>query len=896
MKWFRKLLGKPAATNAPTQPPRPPARPAPRPAVDPDQLRQALVAAEAETRGPAAKALGEALAASVREPARDDPPEVWVAAVCHLTDKAIAPAWLDKLTGDAWLAEVAGRARSAEIRLDAARRIEDGAVLEQVARASRDKDKRVYRHCSDRLRERRLADESARRVADLAGRLRALLDEVPLSQSRLIALDKEVRGLGGEAGECAALLEQARARAQDEAELRRQAHAGRSEAAALQAECCGPAGPEPGQVEAWQARHAATAQALAGLPAWLTGEADVAAWVASLAAVEASLGAAAEETERASACEHFLAALNPDQVPDGEAIAAWAALPKPTHAATRADLEARWQARLPVAAAPEPRPEPRPERPAKAPKPPRIDEDALRGLLDELDTALTEGHLAAADAAVKQIEALLAGHPLHGHLAARWHGAHARLGELHGWARWGGGQAREHLIAAAEALLTGAPDADHLAVAVPALREEWKHLNATAPAREEQWRRFDAALEKAWQPVEVQRAEAAARHDEARVAKEALCAEWEAWLAGLAWDHADYKVVEARRQEMLNQWRAAPQASFRDERALHKRLDVLLHAIEGRLDAARAIELERREQLVAAAARLVDEADLGRAMTEAKALQAQWNQPGVPVRLKRDDEQRLWRHFRAACNAVFARRDALRAEQAAQREEGARARQSLLEALAASLTGSDAAEIKAAVARFRADWKRARPDHRGPADGLDARARELEQQAERRLEALRQERHQARYRSLASKAALVAGVEQAAAAGKPLADMVEQAKQAWEALPHLPGKLENPLAERLAAAPAATAAKLAAGHAERDALLLDLEISLDLPSPASCAEARRVRQMERLQAHFGAAAAAVPDAEDMLAHWYAIPATIDSGHEARVAAVMARLAGQAGAS
>jgi len=593
MKWIKKLLGKPTATTAPAQVPRQPARPAAQPVVDLGALRQALAGADAETRGGAAKALGQALAASAREPNPDDPPEVWVAALCHLADKTLAPAWLDRLAGDEHLAEVASHARSAEIRLDAARRIEGGAVLEQLARASRDKDKRVYRHCSDRLRERRLADESARRLADLAGRLRALLDEEPLSQSRLIALDKEVRGLAGEAGECAALLEQARARAQDEAELRRQAHGRRTEAAALQAECCGTAWPEPGQAEACQERRAALAQALAGLPAWLAGEADATAWAASLGVIEASLRNWTEELEHAAACEAFLAGLDPEQAPDGDAIAAWAGLAKPAHAATRADLEARWQARLPVVAAPEPAPKPHPEKPARAPKPARIDEDALGGLLDQLDTALTEGHLAAADAVVKQIEAMVSGHALHGRLAARWQGAHARLGELHGWARWGGGQAREHLIAAAEALLAGEPDADRLAVAVPELREEWKRLNASAPARDEQWRRFDAALEKAWQPVEALRAEAAARHEQARAAKEALCAEWEGWLAGQVWDHADYKVIEARRQEMLGQWRAAPQASFRDERALHKRLDALLHAIEGRLDAVRAMELER---------------------------------------------------------------------------------------------------------------------------------------------------------------------------------------------------------------------------------------------------------------------------------------------------------------
>jgi hypothetical protein len=893
MKWFRKLLGKPAAKSAPAEPPRQPPRPAVVPAADIGQLRQALAAAGADSRAGAAKALGAALASVVQEPEPADPAEVWLAAVCHLADKGVAPAWLDRLAGDAALAEVATQARNADIRLEAARRIQDGAVLDQVARASRDKDKRVHRHCADCLRERRLAEQAASRVQELAGRLRALLAEVPLSQSRLIALDREVRGLGGEAGECAALLEQARVRSQQEADQRRQAHAGRAGATALQAECAATDWPEPGQIETWQQACAALAQARAGLPDWLAGEADATAWSASIVAIEARLSGWIEEAGRVAACDRFLAGLPTDQAPDEAAVAAWADLAKPARAAARSELEARWRARLPAVVVPEPEPEARPAKPPRAPKSPRIDEAALRGLLDQLDAALAEGHLAAADGVVKAIEAMLAGHAaLHGHLAARWQAAHARLGELRGWARWGGGQAREHLITAAEALLGGDPDVDRLAVAVPELREEWKRLNASAPAREEQWRRFDAALERAWQPVEARRAEEAARHDAARSAKEAMCADWEAWLAAMAWEHADYKVIEARRQEILAQWRAAPQASFRDERTLHKRLDALLHTLDGHLDGARAIEIARREQLVSAAEALVDEADLGRAMDAAKALQAQWNQASVPVRLKRDDEQRLWQRFRAGCNAVFARRDALRAEQAAQREAGARARQAMLDALAATLAGNDAGAISHALARFRADWKQARPDPRGPTDGLDARARELEQQVEQRLASFRQARNRARYDAMAAKAALAEAIELAAAAGQPLAERMAEARQAWEELPHLPGKLEALLADRLAAAAETTAATLASGHGARETLLLDLEMALDLPSPDACAEARRLRQMARLQAHFGAAATDLPDPEGLLARWYATPARADPEHELRVAAVVARLAGQ----
>ena len=138
MNWLKTLLRKPAATPiAPVARQKPPVRAIP-PAVDIEQLRRDLAGADAEARGPAAQALGEALAALTRQPDSGDAAEVWVAAIGHLADKEMALAWLDQLSGDAWLGELAARARNAEVRFAAARRIEDAAVLERVAQASRD--------------------------------------------------------------------------------------------------------------------------------------------------------------------------------------------------------------------------------------------------------------------------------------------------------------------------------------------------------------------------------------------------------------------------------------------------------------------------------------------------------------------------------------------------------------------------------------------------------------------------------------------------------------------------------------------------------------------------------------------------------------------------------------
>src|SRR4051812_12260018 len=96
----------------------------------------------------------DALAAESSQPAPNegDPPAVWAEAACNASDKGLASDWAGRVEGDALLAEIATRSRFAEIRLVAARRIADVAVLRRVAEASKDKDKHVYRHCADRIR------------------------------------------------------------------------------------------------------------------------------------------------------------------------------------------------------------------------------------------------------------------------------------------------------------------------------------------------------------------------------------------------------------------------------------------------------------------------------------------------------------------------------------------------------------------------------------------------------------------------------------------------------------------------------------------------------------------------------------------------------------------------
>ncbi len=848
MNWLSNLLRGSAAKPSPQPSPRRPAPSPPRPAADIEALRGALAAAAGDDeRAHRAEELGRELAMSLKAPLPEDPPGVRVAAVCHAPDKTIALEWLAVLDESRWLAEVATHARFAEVRLAAAQRIEDGDVLERVARDARAKDKGVYRHCADVLRQRREAAERLQRAAGLAAAFRSLLDHAPLSVSHLLELEHQLRALGegGEAtAECHALLEQANQRILQEADARRELRTVQADAAALSAECSGaqPAGTEA--FERWRERLLALTQTHAAVPAWLAAEAAGRALEASLLAIEAQLQVLEADAARIEVCEQFLDSLSGAPI-GAEAHLAWGAMPKPDQAAARERLQARWLSLQPPPAAPAPRAPAR--TPPPAPARPQIDLVAVRRLLESLEGALDEGHLAEADAAAKQIKAAIGAEAPHGELGSRLQRAQARLSELGGWARWGATNKRAELIAAAEELLTGEHDVEHLATVVPALREEWKRLGTQALPAKGQWERFDAALEKAYQPVAARNAEEAARRAQVRAEKEALCSDWEAEVAAVAWPHADYAVIDTRRQQMLKQWRAAPRAGFRDERALRKRFDALIASIDQRVAAARGTEVERREQLIAAVEALRELPDLRTALAEAKSLQERWKNEAGPLRLPPGEEQKMWQRFRASCDAVFARRDAQRAEHAAQREKSSQARAAALEALETALAGTDTGEIKRALAQFRTDWGALKPAAGESADVSERRARDLQQQAQRRIDALRQDAYRARLERLAQQAAPIEGVD---------------------------------------------AEALAAGSRLREELLIDLEIALDLQSPSAAAEARRKRQLEQLRNRFRSGSAERPPAEELLARWHATAAHPDAAQDQRIAAVVQKLVEQ----
>lgn len=495
-----------------------------------------------------------------------------------------------------------------------------------------------------------------------------------------------------------------------------------------------------------------------------------------------------------------------------------------------------------IAPPPAPAPKKEKEKEKKKEKKPAAPQwDEIRGLLGKLEEHLNAGRLTEALEIEKHISGRAASAPLPAGLDRLLKRQLAQLAQMRDWARWGDDQGREQLIQAAEALLAGPPDLETLPASVRTLRDDWKKRDATRPASKAQWERFDAVLTRAFKPVLEFRAKRAAEEKAAAQARAAICDEFEAWLASAEGAAARYKELEAKRSELGKRVRALPPAGPQGERALRKRFDKVFRAIEKRLDAVRGTEVARREELIAKAEALKD-APPGEAITSAIALQKAWQEAGI--HLGRKEDQGLWTRFHAATNAVFARRDEQRSKQ---------------------------------------NEERARRD-------AERKLRDEKRAAERRAVTQKEETHRGRFERLATRSGLIEKLEAAAIAGGVPENLPAEIAAAWKALAPLGMEGEKALQARLAAAPQATAAKLQKGRAEREALLLDLEVALGIPSPESAVGERRTRQLQALQERFKPRSTAPTETpEATLVRWYSIAAPADAAQAARVSAIVKAL-------
>lgn len=233
----------------------------------------------------------------------------------------------------------------------------------------------------------------------------------------------------------------------------------------------------------------------------------------------------------------------------------------------------------------------------------------------------------------------------------------AAVRELREWRLYAEAPKREALCQEMEALAERPLPVNAQTEAVRAVRERWNALGGTEMRRERALaKRFEAAAEQAFAPCRAHFKEQAERRTFNLQQRRAIVAALEHYLENNDWEHADWRGAERVLRQARNEWRGYHPVDRKADREIKKRFETLAGRLHGLLKEAWDRHLQVKEDLVAQAAKVRQSGDQASAKADAmKALQRRWKQAG-PV--PRGPDQKLWKQFRAECDAVFEARSA----------------------------------------------------------------------------------------------------------------------------------------------------------------------------------------------------------------------------------------------
>ncbi|MBK1649266.1 DUF349 domain-containing protein [Rhabdochromatium marinum] len=488
------------------------------------------------------------------------------------------------------------------------------------------------------------------------------------------------------------------------------------------------------------------------------------------------------------------------------------------------------------------------------------------------------------------------------------------LRELQRWRRWSADQGRESLCHDAECLAANTTDAlDTLAARLNNLRRDWRKIDQSGtPASESYWQRFKQATDQVASRCEPYFQARAERQRASREARRTLCEQLEHFLAAVDWDKVDWKAMVRAEREMRQAWNALEPLEAHARGGLEGRFRRSLAQIDKALKEERALNRAHKRDLVERMRALADESDLERAIHEAKALQQQWR---TTVSGRQQEENSLWQKFRAASDAVFARRHQERASRHQEFHHNQEQREALCqqaEALAQrpldEATPGTTSETTSA-SQLRADWEQLAqqwhdshklPVPRQAKKSLEQRWQRAEQRLEQQLRTLQEQADWRELTALKQQADFLSAQAITLLSDDDTPAPEREALLAqWSALggSSTPAStLHQGFDQLLAAlddssARAQLAERCEAGRQQREELCLRLEILAHLDSPPAQMERRMELQVERLRDKLGDGdSGALIQSKPLLEQWHlSAPAAADADLHARFECIEAAL-------
>lgn len=464
--------------------------------------------------------------------------------------------------------------------------------------------------------------------------------------------------------------------------------------------------------------------------------------------------------------------------------------------------------------------------------------DSLQQQLDGIEASIRAGNSREASRRWKQVVDFSRLHHLHN---PRLQALGEQVRELKSWAGFVVQPKKEALLAAMQALVDQTIDPDDKADRIKALQDEWKSLGVADPAIEQPlWEQFKAASDAAFEPCRRHFAEQRELRAHNLEKRSVLCAQLEQYRDAMT-DRIDWKQHDVILKTARLEWQQYQPVDRQSSRQVHDRFSAIIKTLEARREEHWSHIAHNKQLLIEKVRQLLNEDDMRFACDQAKLLQQEWKLVGSGS-TRTDGKQ--WKEFRAACDAIFSRREEAFKVRKAARDDLMQQAESLVQAME-TLAAKPVEASRPELSRLDAELR----DMEIGRDGnvLRERAQKAVRLFESACQELRRQQASRQVRTGIDAWVAVCAAEQA---------LMENALPLQPDLSGLPALWKSALLGRQQAAAALTgeAEKLAewqqnvASNTQTvlDALM-DLELALDLPSPPAREQERRQRQLALLQ-------------------------------------------------
>lgn len=433
----------------------------------------------------------------------------------------------------------------------------------------------------------------------------------------------------------------------------------------------------------------------------------------------------------------------------------------------------------------------------------------------------------------------------------------AHLTEIRDWQGYAATPKKEALCVSMEALIDSETDPEVLSDKIQVLQEEWKAIGPIARQDDKAlWTRFRSAADKAYEPCKAFYADMANLRQQNLDNRLRLITQLIEYEANMDWNGADWGIVQKTLDAARETFRSFSPVDRHQHKSSQASLQEISDKIYSHIKAEYQKNIEAKEALIQQATALNTEENLSAAIEQSKALQAQWKQIGMTPNKA---DQTLWKDFRLACDAVFARRDEERQQNKANIEANIEQAEAIV-AHAETVAKATSAEHTETLQRCLAEFSEL-----GLPKAIYAKLRkrlfDAQQQQEDCLsDAKIAKKHQA-WTTLADKLSAISLKADDAAQ----ADALFQADASDVKLPRGIDKslLEDKWRE--------DASALSENAALRDACIA-LEIAAEISSPDEDQQARMAYQVQRLAQGLGQAGSLQQQISDSVNQWLTLNA------------------------